>query len=134
MALFPLGGTGAKQVDVIPVDPSFEHWAALGDSSVEETGFVDFLGMTPIATVGGWFVGDPDGVCLAVVRTSDIESGSQSINGPFYSSCSAGPFRAVVQFVVTSDLPQEFLKRFPEGQAVQFVLDGERVGVFTPVD
>ncbi|WP_243076229.1 hypothetical protein [Microbacterium sp. SS28] len=136
LSLLPIGGggPGAERVEVILVDPDFQHWDAIADDSIEQTGFSDFYGMTPIASTGGWWGADIDETCLALARTADVESGSENINGPFYTGCSAGPFSATLQFIVTPDFPDEFLERFPEGEAMKFVLDGDRVGVFIAAD
>jgi len=123
------GDTNTRQIEVIPVDSSFEGWSAIGPPE-GQTGFTEFYGMTLVATDSGWFGGGPDEACLIVGRTSDVNSGTENISGPLFSGCSAGPFHATVQFVVTPEFPAEFLERFPEGEALQFVLNGDRVAVF----
>lgn len=47
-----------------------------------------------------------------------------------WSGCAAGSFPAVVAFVVGPDAPRELRESYPPGTALQFVLDGVRVGVF----
>ena len=42
-----------------------------------------------------------------------------------------GVFPATVEFVVAEGMPPAFVERFPIGTSVQFVYDGENVGVFS---
>lgn len=127
------GDSGVRQIEVIGIDSSFEGWIAVGPPE-GQTGFDDFYGMTPVVSDGAMWGGDPDGACLIIGRTADVESNSETITGPLYSGCSAGPFAATIQFVVTPDFPAEFLERFPEGEPMQLVLKGDRVAVFTAAD
>jgi hypothetical protein len=47
-----------------------------------------------------------------------------------YSGCRVGDFPATVQFSIGSNAPQELRDRYPDGSSLQFVFDGDRIGVF----
>ena len=72
--------------------------------------------------------------CLDVLPTELVPTPreydpTQGIEGPFYSECSAGVFPATVVFRLDDDQAAPF-DDLPEGRAVQFVLRGDRVGVY----
>ena len=59
------------------------------------------------------------------------EQEARGVSGNFvYGGCGAGIFPATVEFVVAEGMPDAFVERFPIGTSVQFVFDGENVGVF----
>ena len=120
---------------MLTVDPDFVMPAIFGTTSPEHIGFQEFYGLTVVATPGSWMGGyDPDGRCLLLLRTADIDDDQQVVNGPIFNDCSAGTFPATVEIVVNRDVPQELRDRFSDGTALQFVLDGDRVGVFSDAD
>ncbi|QIG38493.1 hypothetical protein G5T42_02520 [Microbacterium sp. 4R-513] len=123
------------QVAVLEVDPDFVMPQIFGTTSPGYVGFHEFYGLTVVATPGSWVGGyDNDGKCLLLVRTTDIDDDHQVVNGPIFNGCSAGSFPATVELVVSRELPDEVRERFPEGSALQFVLDGDRVGVFSDTE
>ena len=74
--------------------------------------------------------------CLAVAPTSLIPSArefdpdtDQGIDGPIYSGCETGAFPATVTFGL-DDFSPGALPGIRDGRALQFVLEGDRVGVF----
>lgn len=74
--------------------------------------------------------------CFSVVNSDqvptkeDFDASSWSVNGQIYSDCSMGSFPATVEVPIDGDSPDSLRARYPEGTAVQFVLDGDRIGVF----
>jgi hypothetical protein len=47
-----------------------------------------------------------------------------------YGACSIGAFPATAEIPIDGDTPDALIERYPAGTALQFVLDGDRVGVF----
>ncbi len=128
MRLFARDGTG-EQIATLQPDPGFVAPAFFGDSE-DIVAFDDFHGLTAlIAPYGVWGGDSPDG-CIVVVQTEGLERHDQGIEGPVYSDCPAGAFPAAVQLTIDESSPQASRARFAEGTALQFVYDGERVGVF----
>lgn len=77
--------------------------------------------------------------CFVIIATSKVpeEYDAQqgwSYDSPIYNACRAGTLPAVTQFVVDSSAPDQTRRQFPDGAALQFVFDGERVGVFLSED
>ena len=133
----PISRDGAgRQVAVLHVDPDFESPPIFGQGEVGQIGFHDFHGLTAIATNGSWMGGPADGDarCLFLLRTDAIDADADSFNGPIFNDCTAGSFPATIEVGVSGQLPAEIRERFPAGSALQFVLDGDRVGVFTDAD
>lgn len=52
------------------------------------------------------------------------------MNGPLYYGCRTGAFPATFEVALDSSVPAELRAQFPEGGALQFVLHGDRIGVF----
>lgn len=130
---------GVAQVDTLRPDPAVDT-AALGSwgfDSADVVGYADFNGLTAYA--GSTQVGSAGtrADCLLLVETADVPSldDTGAFQGGFRSgSCGAGVFPATVEFVVTPEMPEVFRERFPVGSSVQFVRDGEQVGVFTDAE
>jgi len=98
----------------------------------------EFFGLTVFESPG-WVSESGDrsseNRCIAVVRTVDVpdessNDGSSSISGPMYAGCSIGAFPAEVVVPMDGEMPEQLVERYPSGVALQFVLDGDRVGVF----
>ena len=87
-----------------------------------------FEGLTVARTPWSMF-GQGDDDCLFVVADQRIGDDG-SIRGPIYTGCRAGSFPATAEFLVGIDSPQQLRDRFGDGTALQFVLDGDVVGVF----
>ncbi|WP_307486529.1 hypothetical protein [Microbacterium trichothecenolyticum] len=127
--------TGTAQVDALTPAPDVELDAAgyLGFDPEQTIGYADYYGLTAFA---GSTQIDSEGSradCLLLADTvalKDADSTRRS-SGVRSGGCGAGPFPATVEFVVTSSFPAEFRARFPVGSAVQFVRDGDDIGVFT---
>jgi hypothetical protein len=104
----------------------------------EDTPVYDFYGLTIFHAEGG-FGGGGTGVgdvCIMAVPTEQVpavdsfDATSWGFDGPIYSGCSAGAFSATIEVPLRSEAPETLRARFPEARGVQFVLDGDRVGVF----
>lgn len=105
--------------------------------AVESTPVYDFYGLTLFLSEGafGAPVGSDD-VCLIAVSTDAVpaidsfDGSSWSLDGPAYSGCTAGAFPATIEVSLRGDVPAALGARFSGSRAIQFVLDGDRVGVF----
>lgn len=130
---------GVAQVDTLRPDPTVDTSAlgAWGFDSADVAGYTDFHGLTAFA---GSTAVDSAGTradCLLLVDTAIIPElgASGAFQGGYRSgACGAGVFPATVEFVVTSEMPDAFRERFPVGSSVQFVRDGDRVGVFSDAE
>ncbi|MBO9626123.1 MAG: hypothetical protein J7484_07095 [Microbacterium sp.] len=94
----------------------------------------EFHGLTMYRGPGGMFGDDPSAECLWLwVR--DGQASDSAGSGWGFTGCSAGSFPATITLPLERDgLPSELLAAFPDGRALQFVLDGDRVGVFLDGD
>lgn len=63
--------------------------------------------------------------CLYLIRTQDSASNMLSVG------CGAGPFGPTLSVTVETSWPQTVLDAYPAGTALKFVLDGDRVLVYT---
>jgi hypothetical protein len=117
---------GMPQVAVIEIDHVPSEDSFLGYPS-DVVYFQDFAGVTAVSTVALSMTGD---LCLAIMWTDDVDTGSDGLGSIQYYACGAGTFPATVPMVVTVDFPAELRERYPIGTALQFVLDDDRVGVF----
>lgn len=119
-------GSGARQIAALVPDPSVTV-PPFGDPSEQEPGF-EFAGFT-LARVSN-LTYDTVQKCLIVIQTELVDVDAGSIGGPTYYGCGGGDFPPIVAVPLGSDAPAEALERFGEGSALQFVLQGDRVGVF----
>lgn len=116
------------RVAVLDADPEAE-WPE-GFFGPERAGAViydELLGVTPIYVPDDWT--DVEGTfCLYMTRTDRL----QGTEGPgiLTAGCTAGEFDATTALLVNADMPAELLERFPEGTALQFVVDGSTVSVY----
>lgn len=105
--------------------------------AVEDSPAFEFHGLTLFLSSSG-FSGPAiaDAACLMAVTSDQIPAAedftteSWSVEGPIYSGCRVGVFPATIEVPLTADAPAELREAFPDGIALQFVLDGDRVGVF----
>lgn len=124
--------SGAPQIATLEPSPLVEvpaGWFGAGPSS---RGF-EFYGLTLFESAHG-YVGTGSDCFMAVptehLPADDADPNSWSMSGPMYSGCRVGAFPATVAVPVDSGMPEELRDRFPPGSALQFVLDGDRMGVF----
>lgn len=130
---------GVAQVDTLVPDPSVQtdSLSPLGIDSAQVKGYADFFGLTTFAGSTQIDSAGNRADCLFLIETSDAPRTDDdgTFQGRFrYGGCGAGAFPATVEFIVTPELPAAFRQRFPVGSAVQFVRDGDRVGVFSDAD
>ncbi|MGB4779244.1 hypothetical protein [Microbacterium sp.] len=122
--------TGAPQVATLD-DRNLSDAAWLDGwwgGGVEGASAYAFHGVTVVHTPRGMF---SDGTeCLTIIPTDGVSEDGSSIDGPMYYGCAAGPFPAVAQLTIDENAPEELRDEFGEGTALQFVLDGDVVGVF----
>jgi hypothetical protein len=122
---------GAPQVATLEPVSTIEipaGWLGAGPSSAAW----EFYGLTLFETAYGWTQSGTD--CFTVVRTEDVPAEDAdvtnlSFDGNIYSGCRVGAFPATVEFMVDSNSPRELRFKFPDS-ALQFVRDGDRIGVF----
>ena len=94
----------------------------------------EFYGMTLFETANG-FTASGGTDCFVIVPTeelpaADADTTNWSMSGAVHTGCGVGDFPATVQFPVDSNTPEQLRSRFPDGSALQFVRDGDRIGVF----
>lgn len=137
VALVPVStATGASQVDVLVPDPTATVPSIFGDRGLDSRGYHDYFGVTAFAGYVQIDASENRSPCLYLLDTDEVDQGgSRGFRGNFvYGGCGAGVFPATVQFVVADGMPAAFVERFPLGTSVQFVFDGENVGVFADRD
>ncbi|MFJ2551931.1 hypothetical protein [Microbacterium sp. NPDC087591] len=105
--------------------------------AVEDSPAFEFHGLTLFLSSSGLRGVNPlDAACLMAVTSDqipaaeDFTTDSWGVEGPIYSGCRVGVFPATIEVPLTADAPPEPREAFPDGTALQFVLDGDRVGVF----
>lgn len=130
--------SGAPQIATLTPDPASEFPIGFFGTTKDTTVW-EFHGLTFFLGMGGFNSAAGDR-CLNAVDTAqlptadDVASGSYSYGGGSYSACQAGVFPATI--VVPLDgppgdvTPVSLRARFPDAKALQFVLDGDQVGVF----
>ncbi|AXL13442.1 hypothetical protein DXT68_15870 [Microbacterium foliorum] len=129
--------SGAPQVDTLRLTPEGAippSWFGAGS----DVASAEFAGLTIFETPG-WTSESGDRVsdnrCLSVARTSDLpeegeDEGDSYVGGPIYGTCGVASFPTALAVPFSDELPDELMERYPSGVAIQFVLDGDRVGVF----
>lgn len=126
--------SGAEQIATLEPDTLVDvpaGWFGAGLSSAA----YEYYGLTLFEAAGGFSSAGNGTDCFTIVATDqlpadDADTNSWSMNGPIYSGCRVGVFPATVQFAIDSNSPEELRARFPDGSALQFVRDGDRIGVF----
>lgn len=128
--------SGAPQIATLEPTSALQipaGWMGAGPSSA----VFDFYGLALMETTGGYGGGGIGSECFTVARADQVPkpeefdaSSSWSYDGPIYTGCAVGTFPATVEVPFDSSAPKELSERFPSGTALQFVYDGERVGVF----
>ena len=125
--------SGAEQIATLEPVPMVDlpaGWFGAGPSSMAW----EFYGMTLFETANG-FTSSGGSECFVIVPTeelpaADADTSNWSMSGAVHTACAVGDFPATIQFPVDSNTPQELRSRFPDGSALQFVRDGDRIGVF----
>jgi hypothetical protein len=125
--------SGAEQIATLEPVPMVDlppGWFGAGPSSMA----FEFYGMTLFETADG-FTASGGTDCFVIVATeelpaADADTTNWSMSGAVHTGCGVGNFPATVQFPVDSNTPEQLRSRFPDGSALQFVRDGDRIGVF----
>ncbi len=125
--------SGAEQIATLEPAATIElpaGWMGAGPSSR----VYEFYGLTLFETTGG-FYGPMGTDCFAAVVTESIPEADSSrdnwsYDGMMYSDCRMGDFPATVEVPVGSGTPEDIRSQFPENSVLQFVMDGDRIGVF----
>lgn len=128
--------SGAPQIATLEASPTLElptGWMGVGPSSAA----FEFSGLLLVQSSGGYINGSTGTDCLTVVRADQVPKKGEfdatsgwSSDGPIYAGCGVGVFSATVEVPIDSNAPKELSERYPSGKALQFVFDGDRVGVF----
>lgn len=121
--------TGAVQVATLDQPVSADDVRDSWFPATNEGVIYRFEGLIVAATGTLWLSpgqASSDDSCLYV----GMDGGTDAQYGAVWMGCAAGSFPAAASFVVGVDAPRALRDRFPVGTALQFVLDGDRVGVF----
>ncbi|QAY58979.1 hypothetical protein ET475_02525 [Microbacterium protaetiae] len=120
----------AQQIATLSPDPDFPWIDALQSAAGDDSVGFTFHGLSLVQADTNLFgLGSAGSPCLVAYPTASATD--DSISGPFFSGCAAGAFPATVQLTADTTMPAELLDAVGEGTALQFVLDGDRVGVFS---
>ncbi|WP_372969302.1 hypothetical protein [Microbacterium sp.] len=105
----------------------------------EDVAAAEFYGLT-IYETPGWVSESGDrsseNRCLNILRSEDLPTDEEwdpdgiSQGGVMSAGCSIAAFPATVEMPIDGNTPDELIEKYPSGTALQFVLDGDRVGVF----
>jgi len=145
-ALVMFGVTSLQTVSTSPGAPQVATLRLGPDDTVPPGWFgaeadivsAEFAGLT-IFESPGWASESGDRTsenrCLAVAKTSDLpEQGEDErdlyTDSPVRGSCGVASFPTVLTLPFDDDMPAELIEQYPSGVAIQFILDGDRVGVF----
>lgn len=125
--------SGAEQIATLTPSRNIDipaGWFGAGASSLtfEYSGLVLFETSYSINGSGGEN-------CFAIAAKEQLPESTDdpngwSMNGGFWTACGVGAFPATAELSINSSVPGELRSQFPDGSALQFVLDGDRVGVF----
>ncbi|MDQ1175515.1 hypothetical protein QE416_000251 [Microbacterium sp. SORGH_AS 421] len=123
----------APQVDTLVPDPDSSAPAVFGERTGAERGYENYYGVAAFTGRAPTDATDNRNPCLYLLDADEVDTDdTRGFRGNFvYGGCGAGVFPATVQFVVADGMPDAFIQRFPIGTSVQFVFDGENVGVFS---
>ena len=122
-------GTDARQIATLSPDPDFDWNQAFGGSSETMRGGYTFHGLSIVVSDAGFFAsGSAASGCLLAYPSANVAD--DTVSGPVFTGCGAGPFPATVQLTVDNTLPPELHDAVGDDAALQFVLDGDKLGVF----
>ena len=116
---------GAEQVASLRPDSGWDvpEFFAFGGDLDDARGFEEFYGLRVVVIAGDSGLPMYD-ECMWVMTSVDAEESTvNSFEGPMFQGCGAGSFAPVVTFSVTSEFPEQLRRAFPDGTAVQFMLD-----------
>jgi hypothetical protein len=116
----------AGKIAVLSADEEVE-WPSQfwGDRTEGSHAYETFFGMSVISQPQQLGAGSEDLLPCLTVFSGDGDNLMYAAGG-----CGAGPFPATATFSVGIQSPSELRERFPDGTALQFVLEGEQVHVY----
>lgn len=121
--------TASQQVAALEINDDVAVPEGFFGTTSEQAIAYEYYGLLIVhSSAGGTFFGDDD--CLLAVDTDNVTADGQGVNGPLYYGCRTGAFPATFEVALDSSAPAELRAQFPEGGALQFVLQGDRIGVF----
>lgn len=124
--------TGATQVATLdqPLDTTGLDWFPEWFGPQSEVVSYEYLGLVVMRLPAGMYASEVECINVAIISRFTNNGSSVGYDGPTYYGCGAGPFPPTAPMVVDERAPDELRARFPDGTALSFVFDGERVGVF----
>ncbi|GAA3020060.1 spermidine/putrescine ABC transporter permease [Microbacterium dextranolyticum] len=122
------GSAGGRQIATLTEKAEVPEQVLTWVPGGEAEGFA-FEGLIVIPTAAGLGMSSAGAPCLLIVPSQGYGSDG-SVTGEVFWGCQAGSFPATAQFMVGPQSPSALRERFPDGTALKFVLDGERIGVF----
>lgn len=125
--------SGAPQVATLEPSRTIDipaGWMGAGPSSVA----YEFHGLLIYESASNFGMSSNGSDCITAVAAEelpepDADQSSYSISGNMYSGCRVGPFPATLSLFVDSGAPEDLRAEYPD-RALQFVKDGDRIGVF----
>ena len=136
VAITPVSASsGAPQIATVA--PSMTSRVPPGYFGWEEGAPVfEYEGLTILQTAAGYLAGgDGDAVCIQVFETALLpdrrdanESDGWGYDGIAWGGCAVGAFPASAAVPLAGDAAPK--ADLPDGRAIQFVLEGDRLGVF----
>ncbi|CAL4861180.1 hypothetical protein [Microbacterium sp. MM2322] len=136
VAMTPVStSSGADQIATL--SPSVTPQIPPGYFGWEEDGLAfEYEGLTVVQTPYGFYSGSAEGAsCIRVFETRLIpdpeeftDTDGWSYEGNLWGGCAVGAFPASAAVPLTGEGAPE--ADLPDGRAIQFVLDGDRLGVF----
>lgn len=105
------------------------EWFGTSSSSL----VFEFHGLTLLTTDSGASAGANCFMAVATSAVPDAGAGAQAWSevAILLSGCQAGAFPAEAQTIVGERMPEELRSVFPKGSALKFVLEGDRIVVFS---
>lgn len=110
------------RVAVLAIDPDAEPPDGFFDQAGEGVVFEEFFGLTAVLAQQVWTRGE----VLDCVFVRSAAGDAQMATG----GCAGGGFPPTAAMVVTPSFPRELRERFPDGTALQFVVEGSEVHVY----
>lgn len=123
---------GASQIARLSEDATYEIPSVFSSAIPGGAGapaYQDFYGLRTIINGTG---PDTDDQCILVYPPESADDPDGKFSGWVFGACATGAFPAAVAFRVGPGLPEQLRDAFPDGTALQFVLDqtGDEIVVF----
>ena len=123
---------GASQIARLSEDATYEIPSVFSSAIPGGAGapaYQDFYGLRTIVNGTG---PDTDDQCILVYPPESADDPDGKFSGWVFGACATGAFPAAVAFRVGPGLPEQLRDAFPDGTALQFVLDqtGDEIVVF----